>query len=226
MSSAAQGVAQLAVAAVFLYSAFSKARHRAVAADQIRYLFRGASTATIWLVLAGETVAAGIVLIAPRGRETVIVGFVFVVLLSGYYALHLALQEQSSCSCFGVKSYTSDEDSLLAKTAAITAHACGNSLLVGLWIVASTTNLRTLTTPLVIVAVFVPCVVVVVGLIAGLVRVKLLTRREHHPGARSLTVETVRLGRCVRLGGKSRVSTISRNHVLSDHRPVLPLIDS
>ena len=220
-----QIIARIAIAGIFAYSAYAKARHGNLVSADISHIFGRASGPVVWLVCGAEIVAAAVAIASPSDALARISGVALVVTLSGYYGVSLATRDDPQCSCIGIKSNQGEDQPLLSKVGTVVGHSFGNSLLAGCWWLGLSQD-GTLSTKAVFLAAGMPTLVTILGLLASISRARFQSRREFHPLARSMTVQTVRLGRCVRFNGGNSYKGSPNNAVERGARRDIPLTEA
>lgn len=206
---------RLILAAMFTYSSLSKARSPRRNSEELRFMFGIASAGVIWMTLGVEVLLAVSVLAWPGHSITSAGGLVVILSLTLFYGIRLVATGDTACACFGVRPsyFEGDERSLVVRVGTVTGHALGNGTLVLLWLVATRdAGLFTRADTIFAVALG-PVFIVALALVAAILKAKAMTRLPLHPTARSMTVDTVRLGRCKRLStGRAGVKPKSGVH--------------
>lgn len=191
---------RVCLALVFGYSSYAKARSWRHSSPELVFLSGKASVALMSLTILVEASLAIVVIAWPHGPLVAPAGIVVLVGFTLYYGIRLVMVGDTSCACFGAQGdrRMPEERSLIARVGAVAGHALGNGVLILLW-VASTRNGGTLVFADISTFALLPPLIVTIALVSDVVRAKVMMRRPIHPTARSMTVDTVRLGRCKRL---------------------------
>lgn len=215
-------VLRIGLATVFLGSAVLKAKSWQLARSDLMFLGARAATAAVWLTVSAESLLAIAIIAAPGKWWTAQAGIIILIAFTLFYCVRLSITGYTSCACFGRRTPFAGEDnrSVLARANAVSIHCIGNGVLLFTWAYCTLGDSSPAPYQLVVLGML-PSMLGLVSVASLIARTKRVMRLPLHPDARSMTVDTVHLGRCKRIGGNAG---LSRTEIIRTRGPLSPLL--